>query len=134
LAAFLRCPFLQVDLIQLLGTGIIRAYHLFQLRVITGNQQDRRPPRVEDKQDADLAPPAEAGPELLEIRNLRVGDGVDERAAKCRSRPAQRVDGVINQVGGLRVAVLEFRLQLTAFERATPAPVIKVRITVARAE
>jgi hypothetical protein len=66
----LCCPFLQVDLAELLDTGDHPCVPLVPAaRLIAGDEQDRRSPRVEDEQDADLAPPAGSGPKLLEVRD-----------------------------------------------------------------
>src|SRR6266496_1681179 len=83
LAAFLRCPFLQVGLVELLGTRDHPCVPPVPVPcLVASDEQDRGAPWVEDEQDADLAAPAGTGPEFLQVGDLRVGDGVDERPAQ----------------------------------------------------
>jgi hypothetical protein len=82
---------------------------LFQLpRLIAGDEQDGGAPRVEDEQDADLARPRDPGRSSFRFAIFELVMVSASGAAQRGSRAAQRVEGVINQVGGLRVAVLEF--------------------------
>src|SRR5579859_5555405 len=72
LAAFLRCPFLQVNLVELLGARNHPCVPLVPVaRLVASDKQDRGAPGVEDEQDTDLAETAGTGPELLQVGDLR---------------------------------------------------------------
>ena len=51
---------------------------MFQLPALSPATSKIGTPRVKDEQDADLAAPARSGPEFGQVRDLGVGDGVDE--------------------------------------------------------
>jgi hypothetical protein len=52
--------------------------------LISGYQQNRVPPGIEDIQDADLAAPGGAWPQFLQVAQPGVLDAVGERAAQLR--------------------------------------------------
>jgi hypothetical protein len=58
--------------------------------LISGYQQDRAPPGIEDIQDADLAAPGGAWPQFFQVAEPGMVDAIGERAAQLRPGFEQR--------------------------------------------